>query len=249
MAEVPVVFHIPHASTFIPTGVREQFLLSDKDLKKEIELMTDWFTADIFTVPNGFSFDRVISQVSRLVTDVERISIDEEEPMSKVGMGVFYKNTSDGQPLRRELSAIEHKQLFDAYYRPHHQRLNDAVDRCLYKFGRCCIIDCHSFPKLALPYEDSGLSRPKICIGTDPFHTPLELAEAALKISRKYFDDVELNTPFSGSLVSSKHWGTNKNVYTLMVEIRRDLYLDSGTLKLDFTPVMSDFISDLVSVV
>jgi N-formylglutamate amidohydrolase len=43
-----VILHIPHTSTVIPTDLREQFLLSDADLFKELLLMTDAFTDELF---------------------------------------------------------------------------------------------------------------------------------------------------------------------------------------------------------
>jgi N-formylglutamate deformylase len=245
----PVVFHIPHASTFIPKSIRDQFLLSDVELQQELRLMTDLYTAELFGVPEGFIFDRVVSQISRLVTDVERVPIDDAEPMSEHGMGMFYRLTSAGLPLRRALAADEQEFLFESYYRPHHQQLSAAVDRALHKFGRCCIVDCHSFPQIALPYEDARLRRPKVCIGTDPFHTPSGLINAVLAVAKQHFDDVCLNEPFSGSLVSMKHWGSNDNVHSIMIELRRDLYLDSGELNVSFLPTMERFLSELVSAV
>ena len=83
-----VLFHIPHDSSRIPAWCKEQFMLSKAAFKKELILMRDYKTKALF------SFDkcqkRLCARVSRLVVDVERFSSDEQEIMSKVGMGVIY---------------------------------------------------------------------------------------------------------------------------------------------------------------
>ena len=70
--------------------------------------MTDAFTDELFALPNAI---RVISPVSRLVLDVERLP-DDSEPMAKVGMGMIYTKTADGRPLRRTLIPDGNGDLF-----------------------------------------------------------------------------------------------------------------------------------------
>jgi hypothetical protein len=57
------VIHIPHSSTNIPYGVRDQFLLTKPELKQELILMTDWYVNEIFGGMDGAS--DVIFPVSR----------------------------------------------------------------------------------------------------------------------------------------------------------------------------------------
>lgn len=80
------------------------------------------------------------------MVDVERFPDDADEPMAARGMGAVYTATSQLTPLRRRLSAGERQALM---LEPH---------------GRCLVIDCHSFPSAALPYEmaDSSNARPGI---------------------------------------------------------------------------------------
>ena len=44
------VIHVPHASTIIPPDVREQFVLTDDQIAREIRLMTDHLTDELFAV-------------------------------------------------------------------------------------------------------------------------------------------------------------------------------------------------------
>ena len=40
---------------------------------------------------------------------------------------------------------------------------------------------------------------------------------------------VDVDTPFSGALVPVKHYRSNERVLALMIEVRRDLYMDEET--------------------
>jgi N-formylglutamate deformylase len=224
-----VVLHIPHNSTLIPASVRDQFALSDTELDDEILKMTDHHTHDLFAQDLNSS-QVVASPVSRLVVDVERFEDDALEPMSGAGMGVVYTHTHDSKMLRRPISQEERDELLNQWYRPHHLRLSNAVENAIKCHGRCLIIDCHSFPKKALPYENSqGADRRDICIGTDEYHTPNQLADWLVKSFRRSERSVSLNSPFSGSLVPQGCYHLDKRVESVMIEVRRDIYMDENT--------------------
>ena len=80
-----VLFHIPHASTFIPTEYLSDY--TEGVLTDNLYNMTDWYTDELFDL--GFG-ERIIFPVSRLVCDPERFRNDAEEEMSKIGMGAVY---------------------------------------------------------------------------------------------------------------------------------------------------------------
>ena len=91
-------------------------------------------------------------------------------------------------------------------------------------------IDCHSFPTLPLPYElDQRRDRPDVCIGTDEFHTPPTLSDPTRAALEEEGFRVELNRPFSGTIVPLEYYGNNEQVRSIMVEIRRGLYMDEVT--------------------
>ena len=222
-----VILHIPHDSSFIPDHVRSQFLLSDAELKIELQHMTDHFTYAIFAEPHGDA-TVIRSPVSRLVVDVERFSDDALEPMAVRGMGAIYKVTSQLSPLRRQLSIEERNSLLLDWYHSHHIRLEAAVTAALERFGRCLVIDGHSFPSSALPYEnaDPAIKRPEICIGSDPFHTSRDLEQAFVKAFARGGWRVAVNDPFAGALVPASRYQRDSRVSAVMIEVNRDLYLD-----------------------
>lgn len=223
------VLHIPHASTRIPADIRSRLKLDDGSLRREVLLMTDWYTDELFS--HGESgWVAVTYPISRLVVDPERFTDDSQEAMAAIGMGVIYTRTSNGTVLRDPPSDRQRQSLLNTYYFPHHKQLDFAVQSALDESDHCLLVDCHSFPKEPLPYEmDQSPERPDICIGTDEFHTPPAVADAAVNAFEGAGFKVAVNRPFAGALVPMKFFGQDPRVMALMVEVNRSLYMDEGS--------------------
>jgi N-formylglutamate amidohydrolase len=100
-----------------------------------------------------------------------------------------------------------------------------AVAGRLAATGRAVVVDVHSYPSAALPYELHGEGpRPPVCLGTDAFHTPPWLAELA-RGAFAACGPTGLDSPFSGAYVPLEYYGHDARVSALMVEIRRDTYM------------------------
>ncbi len=223
------VLHIPHASTEIPEDTRAAFCVSDEELDLELLRMTDHYTDELFNIGSGVALT-VAFPVSRLLVDPERFLDDAAEPMARKGRGVLYTRTSHGAPLRAPVSPVERTRLLDRYYHPHHARLTQAVESVLAERESCLVVDCHSFGSAPRPYEwDQSLDRPQICLGTDAFHSPPSLVEAARGIFEAAGFTVALDRPFGGALVPMAHYGKDRRVLALMVEVNRGLYMDEQT--------------------
>jgi len=227
---IPMIAHVPHGSTFIPQDVRHSLLLSDAGLKKELILMTDSYTPELFAGIAASGSLAFVNNYSRLVVDPERFENEEDEVMSSRGMGAIYTKTACQQMLRNELSAKEKEEMLSTYFRPYHEALRNEVQEMLERFERCLIIDCHSFPSKPLPCElDKSIDRPDICIGSDPFHTPNGL----ITLVRSFCDangiTVAIDKPFAGTYVPLMHLGKDKRVSSIMVEVNRSLYMDETT--------------------
>ncbi|RST15065.1 N-formylglutamate amidohydrolase [Streptomyces sp. WAC05374] len=222
----PVLLHVPHSARAIPAEVRAGIVLDDRALAVELDHITDAYTAEVAAgAAEGARVApwRFVNQLSRLVVDPERFP-DEREEMAAVGMGAVYTRTTHREELRP--AGCDARPLIERWFRPYAEAMTRAVAERLDAAGRAVIVDVHSYPAKALPYELHGDGpRPPVCLGTDAFHTPAPLLDAA----RRAFEDfggTELNTPFAGTYVPLRYYGKDPRVSALMVEIRRDLYLD-----------------------
>ena len=227
-----MIFHIPHNSTSIPEKVRNQFVLSDIELEKELLIMTDHMTSELFKSAMIKGDNVVEYPVSRLVLDPERYEDDDKEIMNKVGMGVIYRKTSDGGILRKRLSNEEKSDLIGNYYLPHHAKLNYFTKKSLDKqSGVVQLIDCHSFSSKPLKYEDNPDSiRPDFCLGTN--HQIKD--KPIMKILKNYIEgegySFDINNPFSGSILPNNYFNEDR-VQSIMIEVNRKLYMNEKTGK------------------
>lgn len=251
MAPAFVIFHIPHSSTVIPAHVRGSLYLSEEDLAKELFLMTDHYTDELF----DYQFEpahRIAFPVSRLVLDPERFTDDAQEPMAEEGMGVVYIKTSDGKPIRHPGFISTKKELIEEFYLPHHKELEAVVTESLRNYHSCIIFDCHSFPSEPLPYEShSEKPRPEISLGTDSFHTPDWLIAEAERLFQAKGFQVAQNYPFCGVLVPGCFYWKQPTVLALMIEVNRSLYMNeiSGERLqefLDFKNIPLSAVRDLI---
>jgi len=232
--EPKVIVHIPHSSIAIPEIFRQEFLVQEEDLQKELLCMTDWYTDELFTCEDCHM---VVHNVSRLVCDPERFLDPDEERMWQKGMGMYYIRTSNGERMKRSpFSSREGLRVYGRalqIYQEHHSRLAEAVRYQLRHFGKALLIDGHSFSASALPYEfDRNLRqvRPDICLGADTDFTP----ESLLAFAKEYFTQqglrVAVNTPFAGTIVPEPFYSQkDKRVSSLMIEVNRSLYMNEET--------------------
>jgi N-formylglutamate amidohydrolase len=221
----PVILHVPHSSRTVPADVRGGILLDDAALERELDHITDSHTAQIAAEAAAAAAVapwRFVNELSRLVIDPERFP-DEREEMLAVGMGAVYTRTTHREALRA--TGFDGGPLTDRYFHPYAAAMTAAVDERLETVGRAVVIDVHSYPTEPLPYELHGDGpRPPICLGTDAFHTPPELVAAAQNAFAG-FGGTGLDSPFAGTYVPLRHYGKDRRVGALMIEIRRDVYM------------------------
>ena len=215
-----LILHVPHAATSLPN--QEGFICNKEKIQQEITKLTDWHTDDLF---HSETDEMIVAPFSRIFCDVERFENDDEEVMSKVGMGVLYVRF-DNDELLRTVTPELREEVIQNYYRPHHNALTLAVQTQLDLEGSCLIVDCHSFPSTPLLKGiDQSSSRPDFNIGTDAFHTPQNLIDQAAA----YFNDkgysLGVDWPYSGTIVPMAFYKKDKRVQSIMLEVNRKLYL------------------------
>lgn len=222
----PLILHVPHASRLIPAADRADFLLSDGELAAEGRRLVDAHTDTLFGAER-WPGAVLAAKVSRLVVDVERFADDAREPCARVGMGATYVRTTEGRPLRA-LSAARRAALLESYYVPHHAAADRLAAERLAVRGRCLVLDAHSYPLGPLPTEVAA-GRPEIGLGTDAVHTCPELRDLLAGFFRARGYEVAVDAPFSGAFVPNACFGADPRCQAIMVEVRRDLYMDEST--------------------
>ncbi|WP_433831773.1 N-formylglutamate amidohydrolase [Actinoplanes sp. CA-015351] len=216
----PVILHVPHASREI---ISSGLVIGPGEIAEELDHLTDAWTDVIATRAFSVAARRpwmLINRLSRLVVDPERFLGDSEE-MLAAGMGPVYTHGHSGRRLRTDDPARD-ATLLEDHFIPYAETMTNLVAGRLSSTGRAVILDVHSYSTALLAYElHRDGPRPPVCLGTDEFHTPGWLVEAA----RSVFDGTGLNSPFAGCYVPLDHWRRDPAVSALMIEIRRDQYM------------------------
>ena len=219
------LLHLPHCGTSIPQKYIDSYFLSESELQKNIYEYCDLYTDELF----GDMFEKfggVKSIYSRLLFDAERFGNDEDEDMHKnFKLGWFYENSIlKKEPLRDTRYKDELREYFDA----HHEELNRKTEQKLQKYGRCTVIDCHSFSNKKYWFLDKSLHFPDICIGFEDYHKDSKLIELIKDEFSEY--EIGVNIPYNGSLVPTNYWQKDKRVKSVMIEINKKIYLESDNI-------------------
>ncbi|NDF02913.1 MAG: N-formylglutamate amidohydrolase [Actinobacteria bacterium] len=245
-----IILHVPHSATFIPEDIRADILLSDQELKAELDEMTDTFTEAIALKAAELSGSKpwlFINNFSRLVIDPERFP-DEREAMNAVGMGAVYQKTSTGTQLRNPVPTLE-THLLDTFFHPYAKAISDLVAKRFSALGELTLIDVHSYRvNQHLNAINHGQVRPPICIGTDSFHTPKWLVEAA-QAAFSIIGENYLNQPYSGTYVPLTFYQKEAKITSLMMETRDDAFLTEDLTKHAGFETVSNALAHLVDLI
>ena len=215
-----IILHIPHSSTTIP--FLDGYVADETIIQKEIVKLTDWYTDELFF---SDSDDSIVAPFSRIFCDVERFENDAEEVMAKVGMGAVYERFDNGD-LLRNVTAKLRAQIMQVYYWKHHTTFSDKVRTQLNKENSCLIVDCHSYPSTPVIRDlDQTSIRPDFNIGIDAFHTPKKLIDASVMYFVQEGYSLGVDWPYSGTIVPMEFYQKDKNVFSIMLEVNRKLYL------------------------
>lgn len=227
-ASRPLVVHVPHAGTHLPADVRAGIVLDDAALAEELRRMTDHRTDVLAAGTAEVGATRFVNLCSRLLVDPERFLDPDLEEMEAVGMGAVYTATSRRRLLRAP-SPAEREDLLARWFRPYHAAITALVDRHLAAFDRCVLVDVHSYPSSPLPYErHADAARPAVCLGTHPVHTPAVVRDRVAELAEQAGLEAGFDVPFSGTFVPTAHLD-DPRVVSIMLEIRRDTYLDEAS--------------------
>ena len=219
-----LILHIPHASVNIP--ILEGYIQDAGKIRKELITLTDWYTDELFYTENDVI---VKAPFSRIFCDVERFENDDDEIMSKVGMGVLYESFDDGSLLRKVTPTLRSKIITNFYWK-HHNAFLEEVDKQLMNHGSCLIVDCHSYPSKPLIRDlDQTSERPDFNIGIDQYHTPQKWIDASVAYFEKSGYSIGVDWPYKGTIVPLAHYQKNDKVHSIMLEVNRKLYLKEPT--------------------
>ncbi len=215
-----LILHIPHSSKLVPKFFWDNVCVDTKIVNEFIEEITDTETDKLF---GHNRLKKVKFNYSRVFCDVEKFVDDKKEVMSRFGMGTIYSRTNHGVLFKKYTDDYKQKILKD-YYFPYHKKFNNIIKKMLNCNSKVIIIDCHSFSKEVILFEEKKTDLPDICLGINGQEDQLSKFIAEYFTNLKY--KVKINYPYSGSMIPNGYIkNPNSNLKSIMLEINKDVYL------------------------
>lgn len=236
-----IILHIPHSSLDLPKEFWENVVCVRSVVDEFNYNITDLYTNELF---NSVKYKSIVAPYSRIYCDIEKFAQDDKEIMSKFGMGFVYTHTNNGKRFF-ELNEEYKQKVYNDYYKKLHSDLDRIVEDSIIK-NTTILLDCHSFNKDIIMFEDKKDNLPDICIGFDELYYNEELILFIKKYFEKYNYKVLVNYPYLGTMIPDK-FIENKvdNLHCVMIEINKSLYLDKDYQKNDNFDALKKQIQDL----
>jgi len=212
-----ILIHVPHASMYIPEEYRKTALIPVDELEEENRFMCD--TGVLELIPPSLAGNVLAFPYSRLYCDVERFR-DGSEPMEAYGMGYIYTHDSKGREMFRPTDA--HRAEVSAIYERHHAELDRRATEILKEYGKCLIIDLHSFSDATVNRLFGWTDFPDICIGTEEDYYSEEIVDGICSLCTGLGLSVAMNYPYRGSMVPNRYFGKkDTGIVSVMLEINK----------------------------
>lgn len=218
-----IILHIPHSSLKLPKKFW-MFVCASKEI-------VDKFVYDICDIKTDKLFGKnlckkIKAKYSRVYSDVEKYADDKEEVMSRFGMGAIYTKTNLNVEFIKP--SLEYKEsVLTNYYYPYNKRLFNAVNKELRKDNKLILIDCHSFGRDIIMFEEKKENLPDICIGFNKVYNK-KLIDFVFNFFKEKGYRVSYNYPYSGTMVPS---GIDEkplqNFSSVMIEINKEIYINN----------------------
>lgn len=227
---LPLIVHLPHVGAWMPGPARDTFVATEQEVEALMDAMFDHGASQVFWPALHYGATLFVNKTARIVYDPERFEDDEQEPMSRHGLGMVYTRLLDGRPLRRpDPHGRDRREIIQRLHRPYVKEFEDLVDEYLERFGEVWILDGHTYPDHPLPFEDPTAERPVVCLGYESQQRAQPEAVRWFHYFEEFFDpfrtrpdtrSVLPNTPFAGSYVPPRH-RDDPRVHSLMIELNR----------------------------
>lgn len=238
-----ILVHVPHSSLEFPDMFWENVVLSKEEILKDNILLCDEKVDEFI---HSSVFNVVKFPYSRMFCDVERFRDDNIESMSKIGMGAVYTMTSDKKLFHLFDNIYKDKVLLE-YYDKHHKVLYEACKQIIEEYGKCYLLDLHSFSD-DMVYKMLGKSNnPDICIGIDDEFIDIDYTNITINHFEKYGYSVMINHPYSGTMVPTPYFiSHDARVKSLMIEINKRIYLYNEEKFKEFSKCMDDYFNKVL---
>lgn len=242
----PLVLDSPHSGTHYPAdyGHAVDLMVLRRAEDTHVQALYD-FAPALGAAWVEALFPRSYCDVNRNTTEVDVSLLDGPWPhevatdpqvLTKVrlGKGLVWRYTDDGQPIyRRQLSVAEVQARIAACWQPYHAAVAQAIDAAHAAHGYSIHLNCHSMPAVASSHasEFPGLVHADFVVGDrDGSTADPALSRLIAQHLQALGYSVEYNHPYKGVELVRRYSDPARQRHSIQLEINRKLYMDEQTL-------------------
>lgn len=242
-AQTPIIFSSPHSGRIYPKDWLSLTQMSMNALRQAEDAYID----DLFSGVTALGAPLLRARFPRSFVDVNRAEAecparwpsasDGPTPRALAGLGVVPLVIAQGRPIyKKEVQAtLESRagasigeERLRVLYRPYHAALSELIERAKAEFGYAVLIECHSMPG----FGPMNKRRPDMVLGDRFGRSCRADISAALEYDLRAFGySLVRNHPYAGGYITQLYGQPDDNVHVVQIEINRDLYLSSVTMK------------------
>jgi N-formylglutamate amidohydrolase len=226
--DTPVVVSIPHDGRELAPGMAERMTDAGRALPD-----TDWHVRRLYGFAEELGATVIAANYSRYVVDLNRSADDAALYPGQVSTGLCPLETFAGEPIYTgdaALSDAERQARVETYWRPYHDRLQQALARIADRYGYALLWDAHSI-RAEVPLLFDG-RLPDLNIGTNGGASCRDdLSKAAGGVAAASGYSSVINGRFKGGFITRHYGDPGRGVHAIQLEIAQRTYMDEASFE------------------
>ena len=219
----PLLVSMPHTGTHVPDWLAPRLSAAARALPD-----TDWHLERLYDFVGELGASVLVATHSRYVVDLNRPPDNANLYPGKDTTGIVPLDTFHREPLYLPgfpPSEEEVAKRIDTYWRPYHQRLQQALAELKAKHGYALLWDAHSIFSVLPRFFPGKL--PDLNLGTaDGKSCAPGIGEALAKSVEGY--SVALNGRFKGGYITRQYGDPANRVHAVQLELSEATYMDEA---------------------
>ena len=224
----PLLVSIPHDGRKLAPGMAAGMTAAGRALPD-----TDWHVCRLYDFAEELGASVIAANYSRYVVDLNRSADDAALYPGQVSTGLCPLETFAGEPIYTGdvvLSDAERRIRVETYWRPYHDRLQQALARIIDRFGYALLWDAHSI-RAEVPLLFDG-RLPDLNIGTNGGASCRDsIAKATGAVAAASAFSSVIDGRFKGGFITRQYGDPGRGVHAIQLEIAQRTYMDEGSFE------------------
>lgn len=225
--DTPLLISVPHDGWQLPGEIIQHMTGAARGIPD-----TDWHVAQLYEFTRDLGISMIVANFSRYVVDLNRPADDTALYEGQIATGLCPTVTFAGDDIYRDAPTMDIDQRIEQYWRPYHDRIDDALVSMRERHGCALLWDAHSIKSRVPGLFDGEL--PVLNLGTwDDRSCDTGIASAVMAVADASPYDAVINARFKGGHITRHYGRPGNDVHAIQLELAQRAYMNETTLEYD----------------